>query len=132
MGKTLDFLKSCGVFFVSTCDGAFPAARPFGAVMEYEGRLYLSTGRTKDVYRQMKANPHIQIAALKSGSREWLRLSGRAVEEPSPALKRRMLAECPALLKRFASEASPEFALFRVEDARAFLHTDAETIELAD
>lgn len=132
MGRVLDFLRSCGVFFVSTCDGEFPAARPFGAVMERNGCLYLSTGKSKDVYRQMKANPQIQIVALKGGSREWLRLSGRAVEESAPALKRAMLAECPALLKRFDSETCPSFALFRIEDQKAALHTDAETIEFAD
>ena len=132
MGQTFHFLKNCGVFFVSTCDGGFPSTRPFGAVMESHGRLYLSTGTEKDVYRQMKSNPNIQIVALKGGTREWLRLNGRAVETHDPALKRTMLAECPALVKRFGSEHCPSFALFEIETVQARLYTDEGILDLPD
>lgn len=49
MSMTYDFLKECGVFYVLTLNGNFPAGRPFGAVMEHEGDLYISTGDMKDV-----------------------------------------------------------------------------------
>ena len=31
MSRTYDFLKQCNSFFVTTINGAVPAARPFGA-----------------------------------------------------------------------------------------------------
>ncbi len=77
MSKTFEFLNDCGVFFVTTVNENLPAARPFGAVMEYEGELYLSTGNTKDVYFQMKKNPNIQVVALKHDTRDWIRVLGR-------------------------------------------------------
>lgn len=51
MSKISEFLRECGVFYVLTINGDFPAGRPFGAIMEYENDLYISTGDMKDVYR---------------------------------------------------------------------------------
>ena len=59
MSMTYEFLKECGVFYVLTLNGDFPAGRPFGAVMEHEGDLYISTGDMKDVYKQLKINPNM-------------------------------------------------------------------------
>ena len=47
MSKAYEFLKECGVFYVLTADKNKPSGRPFGAVMEHEGALYISTGKTK-------------------------------------------------------------------------------------
>lgn len=49
-----DFLNGCGVFFLTTVNEDSHVARPFGAVMENEWELYISTGNTKDVHFQMK------------------------------------------------------------------------------
>ncbi|SJT99693.1 Uncharacterized conserved protein [Clostridioides difficile] len=50
MSKSFEFLKSCGVFFLTTINGEVPASRPFGAVMEYERNLYISTAYSKSQY----------------------------------------------------------------------------------
>jgi uncharacterized pyridoxamine 5'-phosphate oxidase family protein len=48
--------------------------------MELDGELYLSTANTKEVYSQLKRNPSVQIVALKAGTRDWVRIDGKAVE----------------------------------------------------
>ncbi len=132
MSRAFAFLRECGVFFVATVDGTSPAVRPFGAVMEYQGCLYLSTGAGKAVYAQMKKNPAVQIVALKGGTREWIRITGTAVETTDPEEKAAMLRECPALAKRYASPRDAVFALFRIEDMAALLCTDGGKIPLED
>jgi uncharacterized pyridoxamine 5'-phosphate oxidase family protein len=125
MSKSFEFLKSCGVFFVTTINGEVPASRPFGAVMEYEGNLYISTGNTKDVYKQLVQNPNIQIVALKKEIREWIRINGKAIETKGLKEKKIMLEECPILSKRFDSETCEFFALFKITDMESYLCTDS-------
>lgn len=57
MGKVYDFLQKCGVFYVLTLNGGRPEGRPFGAVMEAYGKLFFSTAKTKQVYKQLTHNP---------------------------------------------------------------------------
>ena len=49
MSAVLDYLKESGVFYLSTMDGNQPRVRPFGAVCEFEGKLYFITAKTKNV-----------------------------------------------------------------------------------
>jgi len=54
MKEAIEFLKHCTPFYLATIDGAKPQVRPFGAVCEYEDKLYILTENKKNVYRQMK------------------------------------------------------------------------------
>lgn len=111
----IDFLKECSSFFVLTLNESAPAGRPFGAIMEHEGRLYIATSDMKDVYRQLRSCSAMQIVALKAGTREWLRLNGHATECNDPAIKQKMLEECPVLTKHYTSPDSPYYCLFAIE-----------------
>lgn len=125
MSKAYEFLKECGVFYVLTVNDNTPAGRPFGAVMEHEGKLYISTATGKEVYKQMKANENVQIIALKGGTRNWVRISGKAAECTDVSIKGKMLEVCPVLSKRFPSADCDYFALFGIDDMKAVLNTDA-------
>ena len=124
MSKAYEFLKECGTFFVATVNGDLPAVRPFGAVMEIENELYFSTGSKKNVYKQLQENRHVQIVALKQGTREWIRLNGIAVEVMDLNLKQKMLDICPILTKRFSSKDDPLFALFKLEQMQVYLNNE--------
>lgn len=115
MSMTYEFLKECGVFYVLTLNGDFPAGRPFGAVMEHDGDLYISTGNMKDVYRQLKINPNMQIIAQKPGSRSWLRVNGVAAECSDMAMKEKMLEECPSIKRLFPTAAAMNYVVFRIK-----------------
>lgn len=125
MSQAYEFLRECGVFFVATVDeNQCPQARPFGAVMELEGKLYISTATGKAVYRQMRGHARVQLTALKPGSRDWIRINARAEEEIEGTVKARMLEECPALTRHFQTADCPDFAVFRLEEVDSTLHTD--------
>lgn len=114
MSKEYDFIKDCGAFFVSTINGTKPATRPFGAIMEINNDLYISTGKTKQVFKQIVFKTPIQIVALKPGTREWVRVSGTSVIIEDKDLKQKMLKENPVLLKRFVDANDNQFALIKI------------------
>ena len=95
MKETLEFLKKAGTFYLATMDGDQPRVRPFGAVCECEGKLYLVTNNKKDVYKQIMANPKIEISGMADG--KWIRLSGEAVQDPRREAKKAMLDANPGL-----------------------------------
>ena len=130
MSKTYDFLNQCGHFIVTTINNAAPAARPFGAVMEYDNELYFSTANTKQVYAQLIANPPIQIIALKPGTREWIRINGRAVEVRDLDIKQAMLDACPVLIRHFGNKECEFYALFKVAGMESLLYTADGVISL--
>lgn len=122
MTKIGKFLKECRVFYVLTINGDFPAGRPFGAIMEYNDNLYISTGDMKDVYKQLKEHPQMQIIALKDGTRDWIRINGIAKECIDLDIKQKMLEDCPNLTKHFPTPNTPHFAVFEIKVVNSNLY----------
>lgn len=130
MSKVFDLLKEYGVFYVATVNNGLPAVRPFGAVMEYNGEIYLATANFKDVYKQLKAEKNVQLAATKAASMDWLRITGRAEEVHELAIKEKMLEACPVLVDLFKSADNEVFAVFCIKDMHAVAYTTAGSEEL--
>ena len=61
MSKEFEFIQECGYFYVITLNGDFPAARPFGAMMEVEGDLFIGTHDMNEAHKQLRENGNIQI-----------------------------------------------------------------------
>lgn len=79
MNKATEYLKSCGTFYLATDENGQPHVRPFGAVCEFEGKLYIVTNNQKKVYQQMKANGKVEICGMHKGT--WIRVEGEAKED---------------------------------------------------
>ena len=115
MSQAYSFLKNCGVFYVLTIHGDFPAGRPFGAVMEAEDKLFISTNNLNRVHQQLRLNGHIQLLAHRPDTRAWMRLTGNAVECKDIAMKQRMLEECTVLSRHFSSAGDEHYLLFQID-----------------
>ena len=74
-----EFMNEAGVFFLATVDGDKPKNRPLGFHLLKDGKLYFGVGNHKDVYKQMEANPYVEIVALVET--DFLRYYGKAVFE---------------------------------------------------
>ena len=85
------YLKKCGAFFIATADGDQPRVRAFGVSEIIDGRLYIMTGKVKDVYKQMAKNGKFEICALKKSGSEWMRLSGTLVNDETLSVKEEFL-----------------------------------------
>lgn len=99
MNEIYEFLKKCGTYYLATVDGDQPRVRPFGTVDLFEDRLYIQTGAVKDVSKQMKANPKVEISGMAGG--KWLRLSAEAVLDPRVEAQEHMLAAYPSLQEMY-------------------------------
>ncbi|MBQ5430664.1 MAG: pyridoxamine 5'-phosphate oxidase family protein [Lachnospiraceae bacterium] len=99
MEKVAQFLKECGTYYLATVDGDQPRVRPFGTAELFEGKLYIQTGKIKDVSKQLAANPKFEISGMNKG--EWIRVAGVLVEDDRIEAKKNMLDQNPALRKMY-------------------------------
>lgn len=79
MKEALEFLKACGTFYLATEEDGQPHVRPFGAVCEFEGKLYFVTNNKKNVYNQMMKNGKVEICGMSKG--KWIRVEGTVKED---------------------------------------------------
>ena len=104
MQEVQAYLKECGAFFIATADGDQPHVRPFGVSEIIDGRLYIMTGKVKDVYKQMAANGKFEICALKKSGSEWMRLSGTLVNDETLAVKEKFLNRNESLKSMYKAD----------------------------
>ncbi len=116
MEKAVQFLKDAEVYYLATVEGDQPRVRPFGTVHIFEGRLYIQTGRVKDVSKQIMANGKVEICAMKEG--EWIRVAGTLVEDDRTEARQSMLDAYPSLQNMYAAE-DGNTQVFYLENATA-------------
>lgn len=102
MEEVYDFLKKCETYYLATMEGDQPRVRPFGTVNIFENKLYIQTGKVKNVSKQIKANPKIEICGMTDG--KWIRLEAVAVEDDRLEPKQHMLAAYPSLKAMYSAD----------------------------
>ena len=95
MKEVQEFLKECGVYYLATVEDNQPRVRPFGTAEIFEDRLYIQTGKKKDVYKQIENNNKVEICAFKDG--KWIRISGTLIPDDRVEAKKDMLDKNPSL-----------------------------------
>lgn len=120
METVLQFLKDAETYYLATVEGNQPRVRPFGTAHIFEGKLYIQTGKVKDVSKQLHANPKAEICAFKGG--EWIRVAGELVEDDRVEARQSMLDAYPSLQKMYAADdGNTEVFILRMQPQR-FLH----------
>lgn len=102
MDKVLKFLKDAETYYLATVEDDQPRVRPFGTAHVFEGKLYIQTGKVKDVSKQLHQNPKAKICAFKNG--EWLRVSGKLIEDDRNEARQSMLDAYPSLQKIYKAD----------------------------
>lgn len=117
MEEVLKFLTDNPTFYLATVEGHIPKVRPFGFVMNYKDKLYFCTSNQKNVYKQLRVNPHFEVSTT-SQEGEWLRLKGKAVFDTNKQSKQAALDSAPFLSTLYSVD-DPKFEVFYIEDAVA-------------
>ena len=116
MQRVESFLKEAQTYYLATVEGDQTRVRPFGTALIFEGKLYIQTGKIKDVSKQLHANPKAEICAFKDG--QWLRVSGKLIEDDRIEARQAMLDAYPMLQNMYkADDGNTE--VFYFEDATA-------------
>ena len=129
MKRVEQFLKDAETYYLATADGDQPRVRPFGTAHVFEDKLYIQTGKVKDVSKQIHANPKVEICAFKDG--QWLRVAGTLVEDERLEAKQSMLDAYPMLQQMYkADDGNTEVFYFKDAVATFSSFTGApETVE---
>ena len=114
--KVYEFLKDAQTYYLATVDGDQPRVRPFGTVNIFEGKLYIQTGKSKDVSKQFHANSKAEICAFKDGV--WLRVAGELIEDDRREARASMLDAYPELRNMY-SEDDGNTEVFYIQNATA-------------
>lgn len=117
MEEVLNYLRENPIFYIATVEGDQPRVRPFGAVAEFEGKLYICTNNTKKVFKQIEKNPKVEISAMGKGG-SWLRLEAKCIADERKEAKEKMLADNPGL-KNMYSVDDGIFEVLYLKDATA-------------
>ena len=102
MKEVYEFLKDCGTFYIATVDENKPRVRPFGVVNIYEDKLYIQTGKSKNVSKQIQINPNVEICGFKNG--KWLRVECEAIRDDRREPKVSMLEANPMLKSMYSAD----------------------------
>ncbi len=116
MQEVYDFLKKCGTYYLATVEEDQPRVRPFGTVAMFEGKLYIQTGKKKEVSKQIQKNPKVEICAFADG--QWIRVAGKLVRDDRYEAKKYMLDCYPSLQAMYSAEDENTEVLY-FEDAQA-------------
>ena len=117
MKEVFEFLKKCNTYYLATveADGQ-PRVRPFGTIDLFEDKLYIQTGKVKDVSKQIAANPKVEICAFDGET--WLRIACTLVRDERIEAKTHMLDNYP-MLKKMYDAADDNTEVLYMKDAAA-------------
>lgn len=101
MQRVVEAVKECHYYFIATADGDQPQVRPFSSFDIYNGNLYILTGHSKNVGRQIDANPKVAICAM--GDKGVIRITATLVEDSREEVQAAIIG----MNSRFASMYTP-------------------------
>lgn len=105
MDDVLAYLKENPTYFLATVDeDGNPNVRPFGTIAKFEERLYIQTGNSKEVFKEMQQHPRIAISATNADGTTWLRLSAAAIQDDRTVARQAVLDEYPELTSMYAAD----------------------------
>ena len=123
MEEVCNFLKKCGTFYLATEDEGKPRVRPFGTINIFENKLYIQTGKSKNVSNQIQINPNVEICGSVDG--KWIRLEGKLVRDDRREAKADMLDNYPELKGLYSADDDNTEVLY-FENAKATFYSFTE------
>ena len=118
MNKIYNFLKDAGTYYLATTEGDQPRVRPFGTIDLFEDKLYIQTGKRKDVSKQIAENPKVEICAFKDG--KWLRVACELENDDRIEAKKHLLDQYPDLSNMYSADDDNTQVLFMKNGTATF------------
>lgn len=125
MNEIIKLIAEAKTFYIATIDGNKPRVRPFGFIMEHEGKIYFSTTNKNKLFNQLASNPYCEICTVSSDGK-WIRLSGKAIFDPRVEVKAKVFEVMPELKNMYKSADNPNFEAFYLDEAEATIYSFSE------
>lgn len=121
MNEVIEFLKENPVQYFATVGLDNKAkVRPFRFMIEDGGKLYFCTNNEKDVFKQIKNNPYVEVCVSNSKF-QWMRLNGKVKFSNDMDIKKKVIESSPLVKSLYKTADNPIFEIFYLEDAKAII-----------
>ena len=121
MNEVIEFLNENPVQYLATVDlEGKPRVRPFQFMLEEEGKLYFCTNNQKNVYKQLKKSPYVEITTS-SPTFAWIRLRGKAVFSDDIKIKKAIIESNELVKSQYQTANNPIFKIFYLDEAKAVI-----------
>lgn len=117
--KVDKYLEEGKVFFLATVDGDKPKVRPLGFHLLYNDKIYFGVGTFKEVYKQMVANPKVEINSLKADGQGFLRYYGEVEFDDNEEVVEKAFEAMPMLKEIYNEETGFKLGMFYLKNATA-------------
>ncbi|MCL2136347.1 MAG: pyridoxamine 5'-phosphate oxidase family protein [Coriobacteriia bacterium] len=118
MDEVYELLKKVGTYYLATVDADKARVRPMGTINVFENKLYIQTGRSKDVAKQIFANPNVEVCAFDAETGTWIRISAKLIADERREAKQSMLDAYPNLAGMYSVD-DDNMLVLCFEDATA-------------
>ena len=130
--EILEFLNKNKACILATAEGGKPHARGMMIFRADENGIVFHTGKFKDVYKQLTANPNVELCFNNANPNfmEYvqIRVSGTAVPDNDPKLREEIIAERAFLKPVMAKFGDDAVCVFRVKNPVATVWTMATNL----
>jgi pyridoxamine 5'-phosphate oxidase len=113
--EILEFLNANPTCYLATVEGDKPHVRAMGMFRADENGIIIETGTFKDVYKQMAANPNVELCFFNAKDGVQIRVSGTVEPLDDIKLKKEIVAQRPFLKERVAEGGYEAMGVFRLK-----------------
>lgn len=114
---------------LATVDGTKPRARTVMILRADERGILFNTGKMKDLYRQIAANPEVELCFYEHTERVQVRVSGRLEEQRDAETIELVLSKLPFLKPIVEAHGTDTLAPYALKHGRATVWTMATNME---
>ncbi|MBP3739184.1 MAG: pyridoxamine 5'-phosphate oxidase family protein [Muribaculaceae bacterium] len=125
INKVFDFLQQAGTFYLATVEGDQPRVRPYGAMLLFEGRIYIMAFGKTNATHQIEANQKAELCAFKG---QTLRIECKLVEDNRPEVGKALVDKMP-VLRPALGENGENGVMYYLKDATATFFKMMEPVE---
>lgn len=128
--RVYNYLNEVGAYSVATLEGNQPRVRIFGTILLVDNKLYIKTGKKKEVAKQIFLNPKAELVACKGT--DWVRITCELKEKDDRNIRVAMLDKMPSLRAMY-NEDDGNMVMFEITNAVATFSSftaPSETVSL--
>lgn len=115
----MEFVGKNMVFTLATCAGNSPKVRNMATSKVEDRGIIFCTGKEKDVYRELSANPNVELCYYSADEEKQVRIAGQVQELEELDLKKDIVDRFPFLKPWIDAAGYESMAVYLVVNAKA-------------
>jgi uncharacterized pyridoxamine 5'-phosphate oxidase family protein len=121
--EIIDFLNANPTCYLATSEGSKPHVRALRMVRADEKGILIQTVEGKDLPKQLKDNPRVEICFYSAEKNVQVRVAGKATLVEDTALQKEIVEQRPFLKPLVERKGLSAIPVFRIVDCVAYVWT---------